>query len=55
MEMDQSEYSAFKETLSETKQLAKEHDISLEEALLVRQVGCLRWICQALANKAENS
>ena len=38
MEMDSSEYSAIKETLSETRRIAEEMQISLSEALQLRQL-----------------
>jgi len=42
MEMDKSEHLSIKETLSETKRLADELKISLQEALYVRQLVALR-------------
>ena len=53
MEMDSNEHSAIKETLLETKKLAEKLQISLQEALLVRQLVALRWLCLELANKQQ--
>ena len=51
MEMDDSEYSAIKETLSETQRIAEGMDISLSEALQLRQLVAMRWLCQNKANE----
>ncbi len=53
MEMDQSEYLAIKETLSETRRIAEEMQISLSEVLLLRQLVSLRWLCQTKANEPK--
>jgi hypothetical protein len=54
MEMDQSEYLATKETLTESQRLAKELDVSLTDLLLLRQLVQMRWLCQNKANEERN-
>jgi hypothetical protein len=51
MEADQSEYSATKETLSESQRMAEELGISLTDTLLLRQLVQLRWLCQTKTNE----
>ena len=53
MKMDQAEDLALKETLSESQKLAQELDISLTEVLLLRQITCIRWLCQSKANEKK--
>lgn len=48
--MTQSDYLAIKDTVRETKKLAEEMEITFSEALAVRQVNSLEWLCHALAN-----
>jgi hypothetical protein len=55
MEMDQSEYLAVKETLSESKKLSEELGISLTDVLLLRQLVCIKWLCHSKANEKKES
>ncbi len=54
MEMDHSEHEAIKETLEETKGLAKDLGIPLSEALLLRCLVCLRWLNNWTVNKGDD-
>lgn len=53
MQMDQSEYLALRETLPETRTMATELGITLTEALLLRQLVCIRWLCNEEANEPK--
>ena len=52
--MDENEYSAIKETIDETRKLAEEMKISLSEALQLRQLVALRYLCQTKASEMKS-
>jgi len=53
MQMDANEDSAIKETLEETRGIAAKMGITLSEALQLRQLVALRYLCQNKANEMK--
>ena len=51
MEMHESEYRDFAETLNESQRLAKEHCITLSEVIALRQLCALRWMVLTWCNE----
>jgi hypothetical protein len=54
MQMDANEDSAIKETLEETRGLAAKMEISLSEALQLRQLVALRYLCQTKTSEMKS-
>ena len=53
MDMHESEYRDFKETLIESQRLAKEHGITLSEVVALRTLCVLRWAQLTWCNKPD--
>ena len=53
MQMHDSEYKAILATLSESRQLAEELNITLTELLLLRQVVYSSWLCDSKVNEGS--
>ena len=54
MLMDASEYSAFKETLTECEKLSKEFNVSLTDIIQLRQLLCLQWAQQTYIREKDD-